>query len=176
VTIRTVAGEGTEVAIRLPEAEESPTAVSGPAQAHGRPVRGEGTVLVVEDEQRLRAFVVRCLAGLGHMALAAAGAREARQLLLDRDGKVDLLFTDIVMPGDMDGADLARWAVARWPRLRVLLTTGFSAASRSRDADGRFPLLAKPFAESELATAVANTLHAPRSEQPSGRLGTSGVA
>ena len=81
------------------------------------------TILAVEDNPRLRALVVRQLKQLGYRCLEAEDGPSAIKLLETND--VDLLFTDVIMPGGMSGYDLGRIARSRWPRIRVLLTSGF---------------------------------------------------
>ena len=120
--------------------------------------RGE-TILVVEDNAKLLRIVAAQLTGLGYRIIEAENARDAL-VALDRAAGGDLLFSDIVMPGEMDGSALACEAVARRPGLRVLLTSGFPGSLAIKDAmsGGNARLLSKPYRKSELARAVREVL------------------
>jgi CheY-like chemotaxis protein len=86
--------------------------------------RGAGeTVLAVEDNPRLRRVVMRQLLDLGYRPVEADGPAAA-PAILERE-KIDLLFTDVVMPGPLDGIELAKLAFERWPQIKVVLTSGF---------------------------------------------------
>jgi CheY-like chemotaxis protein len=115
------------------------------------------SILVVDDDDLVRNGAARSLARLGYRAPSVAGPAEALALL--RAGKhcIDLLFTDIRMPGGIDGFELARIVRREFPRIAILLTTGF-AGFRPRDADTR--ILYKPYKLAELAAAVRETLAA----------------
>jgi DNA-binding NtrC family response regulator len=121
---------------------------------------GNETVLVVEDNARLRRATVRQLSWLGYRVLEAEDAAAALSILSD-DG-VDLLFTDVVMPGSMDGLDLVHRAISLRAELKVLLTSGFSGV---RTADQRigerpFPVLNKPYRRDDLARMLREALDA----------------
>ena len=119
--------------------------------------RGE-CVLVVEDEAGIRLIVIEALEGLGYRVLAAGNAAEA-DALLAAHAEIDLLFTDIVMPGGKDGMDLAREARRQRPELRVLFTSGYAGrgpASPTWPHD--LPLLQKPYRLSMLARAIRDCL------------------
>jgi CheY-like chemotaxis protein len=156
--LRSTLGQGTTVSVLLPQAartieedEAEPTPPNAP--------RGSETVLVVEDEPRVRKLVKRSLLGLGYRVIEAENAAEAMKVL-EADVPVDLLFSDIVMPGDMNGCMLARWASHKSRGLKVLLTTAFSEEVNGELAMGKngFPLLNKPYSKEELATAVRAVL------------------
>jgi two-component system, chemotaxis family, CheB/CheR fusion protein len=122
---------------------------------HGR---GE-TVLVVEDNTALRCVVVRQLGELGYRVLAAENATAGLRLLEQQS--VDLLLTDIVMPGGINGRELAQRARQRWPGIKVVFTSGFSEAWLSGHAGrlpSRAPLLSKPYRKEELASAAREAL------------------
>src|SRR5690606_35622759 len=118
-------GLGTTVRLYLPRADgriEEPAAAAVPEQ----PPLGQGErLLVVEDNAGVRGVVMDQLAGLGYRTIEAANA-EAALAILKRGRAVDLLFTDIVMPGRMNGIELAEAARALRPKLKVLLTSGFA--------------------------------------------------
>jgi CheY-like chemotaxis protein len=112
----------------------------------------------VEDNAGLRRIVVRQLREAGYRVLEAPDA-EAAMAIIESPEPIDLLLTDIVMPGAMDGRDLARVAVARRPLIRTLLTSGFPDArwgGASPRTGGR--LLSKPYRKEELRRAVREVL------------------
>jgi PAS domain S-box-containing protein len=117
------------------------------------------TILVVEDNPKLRQVVVKQLSGLGFRVLEVDNAKRALELLALK-GKVDLLFTDVVLPGDMDGCALAREVMSRSPEAKVLLTSGFPGA-RLTDMQGlgtSVRLLSKPYRREDLARTVREVL------------------
>ena len=122
--------------------------------------RGRGeTVLVVEDNQSLRRVVARQLGELGYRVIEAANAASAFDLM-ERE-KIDLLLTDIVMPGGTDGFELAQKACDRWPALRVVFTSGFAEFQINgtpRPLPGSGRLLTKPYRREELAAIVRAAL------------------
>jgi PAS domain S-box-containing protein len=123
--------------------------------AHGK---GE-TVLVVEDNEALRRIVARQLGELGYRVLAAENAAAGLQLL-DRQS-IDLLLTDVVMPGGINGRELARRARQRWPGIKIVFTSGFSEARLNGDAGplaACTPLLSKPYRKQDLASAAREAL------------------
>jgi CheY-like chemotaxis protein len=151
-------GIGTTFRLFLPRmTEELPAVEKSPAVPllHGR---GE-TVLVVEDNAALRRVVVRQLEELGYRVLAAENAAAGLRLL-DRQS-VDLLLTDVVMPGGINGRELARRARRRWPEIKIVFTSGFSEA-RLNGATGPLaacsPLLSKPYRKEDLASAAREAL------------------
>jgi PAS domain S-box-containing protein len=123
-------------------------------------VRGNGeTVLVVEDNAAMRRVVARQLSELNYVVIEADSASAALAKL--ETDKVDLLFSDVVMPGGMDGFALAERVRARWPSISVLLTSGFSGDRVNVRLEGlRSPprLLGKPYDLEELARAVREAL------------------
>jgi len=143
---------------RAPAAMPAPAPVPVPVPASPAPSRGE-TVLVVEDNTALRRLVARLLAELGYHVLEADGVRSALAVL--ETTQVDLLFTDIVMSGDMDGFELARQSRSRWPGIKVLLTSGFAEAGgtgRGDDHDASVAMLRKPYRKEQLAQALRDAL------------------
>ena len=140
------------MAANVPTVEES---VATPLLLHGR---GE-SVLVVEDNEALRRVVTRQLGELGYRVLAAENAAAGLELL-DRQS-VDLLLTDIVMPGGINGRELARRARQRWPDIKIVFTSGFSEARLNGDAGplaACTPLLSKPYRKEDLASAAREAL------------------
>ncbi len=121
---------------------------------------GSETILLCEDDENVRAFSVEVLSELGYRVIAAGNARQALEQLEASDAPVDLLFTDVILPGGMTGADLAREAQAMQPDLRVLFTTGYArnAIVHHGRLDEGVELLTKPFSYGALAARVREML------------------
>jgi two-component system cell cycle sensor histidine kinase/response regulator CckA len=156
--LRSVLGEGTTVSMLLPEAapaNENEDAEPTPRNLLG----GSETILLVEDESQVRKVAKQILLGLGYQVIEVENAAGARKVFQEQ-AAVDLLFSDIVMRGDMNGRELARWASQRYKGLNVLLTTGFSEEETGelRVKDDGFHLLRKPYSKAELAAAVRAVL------------------
>ncbi|MET1027616.1 MAG: PAS domain-containing protein, partial [Dongiaceae bacterium] len=157
IKIYSEVGYGTSVKIYLPRAGASATAIKAAAEA--APALGKETVLIVEDNEDLRIVAVKQLTDLGYSTLEASSAKAALKMLADRPG-IDVLFTDIVMPGGMTGTELAREARRLYPHLRILLTSGYTVramANGFHDIEG-LVLLNKPFRKSELAQKLRSIL------------------
>jgi CheY-like chemotaxis protein len=114
------------------------------------------TILVVEDDREVRELALAVLEEAGYRVLEAASGDDAYRLLLAHpDLRVDLLFTDVVMPGRLDGIDLANAARRLRPGLPVLYATGFANLVRdNREQDLRGPVLRKPYRPGELRRAI----------------------
>lgn len=116
------------------------------------------TILVVEDEELVREFTVELLADYGYRVLAAANGREALGIL-EREPGIDLLFTDIVMPGDLDGFALAREAKHRRPDLEILYTSGYTNRLAATEIGETFgPMIAKPYRPDQLGAEIKRAL------------------
>ena len=159
-TIYSEPGRGTRVNIYLPRHGEAVAAPDLPEDT-GPAVTGR-TVLVVEDDPRVRRLTVNRLEALGYGTLVAADAHEALALLEADAGSVDLVFTDLVMPGGISGYELARRVASDWPGLPVLLTSGYADELVRRDADAiaHLKVLGKPYRQADLAHAIAEALEA----------------
>jgi PAS domain S-box-containing protein len=155
--ISSAPGAGTTVSLFLPEAaaHAQPGRVSRPVP------KGSLTVLVVDDERRMRRLARRILSELGYRVIEAENAADAARLL-ERDDGVDLLLTDVVMPGEIDGRTLGQWARLKRPGLKVLLTSGFTQQDATEDTQGGEPLpfLEKPYSREQLQEAVDTLLYA----------------
>ena len=116
-------------------------------------------ILVVEDNEDVRAFTEQLLRDMGYRVTAAADGRRALEVLEQLSG-ADLLFTDVGLPEGMSGRDLAREALRRWPRLKVLYTTGYARNSVIHHGrlDTGAALVLKPFTQSSLALKVRQVL------------------
>ncbi len=121
-------------------------------------VRGSGeTVLAVEDNASLRRVVARQLTELGYRVLEAEDSQTALRIL--ESEPVDLLFTDIVMPGGTSGYEIAGRVLARWPRIKVVLTSGFPENRANGDANSRgLRLLSKPYRRDDLGRVIREAL------------------
>jgi len=150
---------GTTVKIYLPRfIGDEDVAVPTEAARHPGASLQKETVLVVEDDERVRSISSESLRDLGYTVIEAASAKEAIKKI--EDGPVpDLLFTDVVMPG-MTGADLAAELLKRHPGLKVLFTTGYTrnAIVHNGVLDAGKHLLSKPFAIEDLAAKVRSLL------------------
>ncbi|MCK9462283.1 MAG: response regulator [Proteobacteria bacterium] len=151
-------GKGTEFRIRLPRCDEPPTVAtrgSKPPDAQ----RGSETILIAEDDETVRDLLQRTLDGQGYRVLAARTGPEAIALAKKHDGRIDLLLTDVVMPG-MGGRELADRLRAQRPELRVLFTSGYSDRNPARGGAGdtRESFIAKPTTPRELAARIREIL------------------
>lgn len=159
-------GRGTSVSLFLPE--DAPRECDNRRLVAPHHTSGNvSTVLVVDDERRMRRLARRTLSELGYQVLEAESATAAADLL-EKDVSVDLLFTDVVMPGEMNGRALGYWARQERPGLKVLLTSGFR-----QEADGPetlapepLPLLRKPYSKEQLQEALDSLLHGDPPERP----------
>ncbi|HEY3916586.1 MAG TPA: response regulator [Stellaceae bacterium] len=121
---------------------------------------GHETVLVVEDNDLVLELVVEMMKDLGYSVLTAIDARSALWII-QHDDRIQLLFTDVMMPDQMNGIDLARAARRCRPELKVLLTSGYAGFDSMGEQGGtEFPVLPKPYRRAELARRVRATLDA----------------
>jgi CheY-like chemotaxis protein len=160
VGVESAPGRGTTFTLRLPLSEMAP-ATAPKVEMLRQLERGAETILVVEDDDDVRAMTGATLEELGYRTVIARDGSEALAALGKHQG-IDLLFSDYVMPG-MSGAELARAAQERRPGLKVLLTSGYAKHAQLRDgtsADG-FPLLAKPYRVDELSAKIRAILEQP---------------
>ncbi|HYT32592.1 MAG TPA: PAS domain S-box protein [Thermoanaerobaculia bacterium] len=147
--------QGSAFRIYLPR--EKGTGESASAAAEARPdqtARGNETVLLVEDEEGVRALARKVLTLQGYRVLEASGPRRALELLAQDSGKIQLLLTDVVMPG-MNGRELATQVTQQRPDIRVMLMSGYTDRV---EGDSAWPLLQKPFTPEVLARKVREVL------------------
>jgi PAS domain S-box-containing protein len=159
--IETSPGKGTTVRLYLPRAAEPP----GPRRRGGADAapRGAGEhILLVEDDPLVREHTASLLQSLGYRVSTAGNAAEALETLAHR-ADIDLLFSDIVMPGGMDGRALGEQARRLNPALKVLFASGYAPAGPADDPPGTeaIGLLAKPYRRQELAGRIRAALAAP---------------
>ncbi len=153
-------GRGTSFRIFLPryiETEQDLKALENKAEAPDKVVdlTGQGTVLLVEDEDAVRSFASRALATRGYKVLEAASGVEALELMDRENGKIDLVVSDVVMP-EMDGPTLLRHLRQRNPNIRIIFMSGYAeeAFRKNLSADENFVFLPKPFTLKKLAETV----------------------
>ena len=145
-------GAGTRMLLRFPAAA-APAAAPAPAAPAQAPAGGPLRILLVEDTPDVAAATAGLLEGRGHAVTIAAEA-ESALAALQGEARFDLVLSDLVMPGEMDGLALARVVRRVWPGLPVLLLSGYSDAAAEAARDG-FRLLLKPVAPEALAAEVA---------------------
>jgi CheY-like chemotaxis protein len=155
-------GHGTTVRLYMPRhVPEATAAAAEPRAMAPEQPRGGETILVVEDDPLVRNFVALQLRDLGYDVIEAANGPEARNLL-EGDAKIDLLFTDAVMPGGMTGRQVADAAKQQRPTLKVLFTSGYTENTITHHGrlDAGVQFLAKPFRRQELALKIREALDA----------------
>ncbi|MCD6304002.1 MAG: PAS domain S-box protein, partial [Planctomycetes bacterium] len=161
IEVESQPGEGTTFVIHLPAASGrvSPASPEEVPTGRGRLPRGEETILVVEDEEALRQLIVRILRSCGYTVMEAGSAREALPLGEHFDGPIDLLLTDVVMPG-MSGPELAGRLQAVRPEMAVLFVSGYvdKSVPHGQAVQAGLNALSKPFSPLDLARAVRNAL------------------
>jgi PAS domain S-box-containing protein len=158
-------GSGTTVHMYLPRLMREDVEQDEPAFAAIPEGTRDETILVCEDDDDVRTYSVEVLRELGYRVLEAHDGPSALRLLQRQEGKVHLLFTDVVLPGGMTGAGLAREARALRPDLRILFTTGYArdAIVHHGRLDPGVELITKPFAYADLASRIREILDRPSS-------------
>ncbi|MES1149301.1 MAG: ATP-binding protein, partial [Bradyrhizobium guangdongense] len=158
VRIESEEGRGTVVRLFLPRSEGRASAHAEPVQAPG-PSRGHETILVVEDDPLVQGYVIAQLGSLGYRTLVA-GDGAAALALVDQGAKFDLLFTDMIMPGGMNGKELADAIRARRAGVKVLYTSGYTDDTVMHDGhlDPGVALLRKPYRKAELSQKLREVL------------------
>jgi CheY-like chemotaxis protein len=155
-------GQGTTVKLYVPRLHGD-SGLDLEAEGGARPSlsRGSETILVVEDEDDVRTYSTEILRELGYRVLNAAGS-EAALRILDHHPEIALLFTDVGLPGGMNGRMLADEARKRQPKLKVLFTTGYARNAIVHDGrlDPGVQLITKPFTYASLATKLRDILDA----------------
>ena len=163
VEIDSKAGSGTTISLFLPRSSKPPAVEHAHTgnSSNERPLNGAlGHVLLVEDDEEVAALVTEMLAQLGFEVTRTASANAALGALAN-ERVVDLVFSDVMMPGGMNGVDLAREVKRRRPGLPVLLTSGYAeAAAADAGAEG-IMLLPKPYRLEALAATISEALNQP---------------
>jgi len=156
-------GEGTTVKIYLPRMVEQAAVVTEDERMPAPVGSRSESILVCEDDEEVRAYSVEVLRELGYRVLEAADGRAALALLRNKGTKIDLLFTDVVLPGGMSGAMLAKEALEIRPGLEILFTTGYArdAIVHQGRLDPGVQLITKPFSYADLAARIRDILDRP---------------
>ncbi len=160
VEISSTVDVGTVIALHLPRLMAGSETEAEVRQDESTPGMGAGEcVLVVEDEPQVRVLTAESLRELGYTVVEAGVAEEALEVLA-RSPTVVLMFTDLGLPGSMNGRDLAMRAQALYPALRVLFTTGYALDTMMQEGrlDTHIQLVGKPFSTAELARRVRDIL------------------
>jgi len=161
ITLYSEPGQGTTVSIYLPQADAAAAAETAPSPGVAPPLPGRGEiVLVVEDDSAVRRMTGVRLTALGYTVLEVENAADALDLVRD-GGDIDLVFSDMMMPGQMTGLDLARALRAERPDIPVLLTTGYAGEMTDAEIVDGYPLIRKPYRQEDLAGAITRTLAGP---------------
>jgi CheY-like chemotaxis protein len=155
VRVASELGVGTSFSLFLPRAVGADSRAN-PAEMDSTPPRGSETILVVEDNAQLRGIVARQLGELGYRIVEAADGPAAMRIL--ERAAIDLLMTDVTMPGGMNGLDLAHRAREMLPGLPVLIASAH--VDDGGEAAMDYPVLPKPFRGLDLARAVRAALDA----------------
>lgn len=154
-------GKGAVFRIYLPryDEEETDATVAPAAESEPRDLTGKGLILLVEDEEPVRAFVSRALVGKGYTVLEASGGEMALEIMRANAGRIDLMISDVMMP-NMDGASLLKEIHALDPTTKVIFISGYAEdAFRNNDEPlGEFAFLPKPFTLRQLASRVKEVL------------------
>ena len=158
VTIESDEGRGTVVKLFLPRSIGQVVSTAGPVSAPGLS-RGHETILVVEDDPLVQGYVIAQLGSLGYRTLVASDGADALALV-EQGAKFDLLFTDIIMPGGMNGKELAEAIRECRPGVRVLYTSGYTedAIVHEGHLDPGVALVRKPYRKSELSQKIREML------------------
>jgi len=159
IEVQSEIGTGSTFKVYLPVANETRNAPAAPTVEPKPAQGGEETILVVEDETGLLELVRNVLQGYHYSVLAASSGVEALQVWNEHNGRVDLLLTDMIMPGGISGNDLAAKLRKDKPGLKVIYTSGYSSELMEKDSGSNdTTFLAKPYLPLQLAQAVRKCL------------------
>ena len=157
IEVESEPGSGSTLKIYLPATDEDRDLL--PIQELSDSLEGDETILLVEDEPAVRAFAIAALTERGYNVLEAASGHEAMEIAERRGNEIDLLLTDVVMPG-IDGHQLAQKLSARFPRMKMLFVSGYTndIGMRQRILTDRTAFLPKPYSPTALAAKVRSVL------------------
>ena len=161
VFVESAPGKGATFRILLPRHVPQPGEVAAPAEAAAKPaadLTGQGVILLVEDEDAVRAFGVRALSSRGYTVLEAGSGLEALEVVARERGKIDLIVSDVVMP-EMDGPAMFKELRKRGVTAKVIFVSGYAEEAFAKNLpEGDFAFLPKPFTLKQLIEAVKKEL------------------
>lgn len=159
ISVTSHVGEGTTFNIYFPVCSQVPLMVPQAPQVPHSIIAGEITILVVEDNEMVREMVQEMLAGYGYTVLAAADPHQAIELLSHQTSRVDLLVSDVVMPG-MNGPELYEQLIVQIPDLKVVFISGYpiNPSLRGGTLEDGVNYLQKPFTAEALLERIAQVL------------------
>lgn len=160
VTLYSEVGRGTTVSLYLPRSADGngEQVLDAPTEQEVHFAENSETILVVEDNPDVREVTLQRIEALGYVVLEAASGPEAVEVL-NRSPDVQMVFSDVVMPGGMSGYDLASWVLENRPEIPVVLTSGFSASSGLIELPkAAHSILHKPYNRLELSKVLRNAL------------------
>jgi len=156
--ITSAVGQGTNVELYLPRSTDRPERATGGLTLPLRRAAEGEVILVVEDEPAVLEMAVESLSDLGYQTLTAEDAPSALSILRS-NARIDMLFSDVVMPGGMNGVQLSVEAKRLRPDLKVLLSSGYTGAVLGNSGVPEdMPILSKPYRREELATKLRMVL------------------
>jgi CheY-like chemotaxis protein len=159
IEVESELGKGTTFRIFLP-ASSDPITSSDPVSPPARAADGSETILVVEDERDLREIITRTLIRHGYRVFQAVDGNDALKIWEEYKNVIELLFTDVIMPGGINGRELAEKLLEQKPGLKVIYSSGYSADALGKDfkLDLNSNYLPKPYVPEDLARIVRNRL------------------
>jgi len=161
IEVESAPGKGSTFNIYLPRVEEIPQSHK-PAAAHAELPHGTETILVVEDEEKVRALIATVLHNMGYTVLEGCNGEEALRIAKQHQDPIHLLLTDVIMPR-LSGIDLANLLLAQRPEMKILFISGYTDGELASygGMTSEMPLLQKPFRTEILARRVRDVLDAP---------------
>ncbi len=162
ISVNSEQGVGTTFKIYLPRSINEPEPIKIPKKTIPTLPRGHETILIVDDEQELVTIAKYMLDELGYKTICCHSADEALNIL-KKNKEINLLFSDVVMPGPLNGFDLADNAIQIYPKLKILLTTGFTDKMQDPKITQKWgeKIIAKPYRKSELVNRIRIILDTP---------------
>jgi len=159
INVYSEVGQGTTIRLYLPRSPEEVATAENASVLHIQPQIGNESILVVEDDELVRNYVISQLEFMGYKVISASNGSEAMEII-QSDADIDLLFTDVVMPGGMSGRELSDKAQRIRPQLKVLFTSGYTENSIVHHGrlDPGVMLLSKPYSRDELTTKIRKSL------------------
>ncbi len=160
IEVESEVGRGSKFSLYLPAVEIAPNGGSSKAEAVAALLRGNETILLVEDDAKVRQALVRTIRILGYRVLEAVDGRDALRVWLAHQGQIDLLFTDMIMPRGISGLELSRRLRREQPGLKVIISSGYNPEF-TQITEGMLDgcmYLAKPYPLAELSKILRQRL------------------